>query len=116
MNAAYGKDNHVYSIFIADYKTYSASFYAYEIYATVAPGVDRIFPSASYLYIDNYFYNPREYFYNVGQKGSGVDANLENVIKNTILAYETSSTCYCYSSETTNIAKALTSFDRIVGA
>jgi hypothetical protein len=77
----------------------------------VAPGVDRIFPSASYMFIQTYIYNDRDYFYNVGQKGIGIDSNLENVIKNVILTYETTSTCGCYSSDISSISSALGQFD-----
>ena len=77
----------------------------------MAPGVDRIFPSASYLFIQADIYNDLDYYYYVGQKGIGIDSNLENVIKNVILTYETTSTCGCYLSDLSSISSALVQFD-----
>lgn len=39
--------------------------------------------------------NKRVYFSKIDQKGKGIDPALEKIIKNTIIAVETTNTCLC---------------------
>ena len=65
-----------------------------QLFATVGAGVDKVFPHHSYMFNYQLINSGRRvYFSKVGQKGSGIDATLQTVISNTIMAVETNRTC-----------------------
>jgi hypothetical protein len=81
------------------------------MFASVAPGVDRLYPTHSYMFALVKDYRSRNYVAYVNQKGIGIDGQTEGVIRNVILTYESHSTCICFTSDTSNIASALQSYD-----
>jgi hypothetical protein len=110
MNTHYKKNGsyYSYSVYSAYDKAYSWSIYDYySVYASVAPGVDRIYPTASYMFVLEYNWGSRNYLESVNQKGIGIDSQAEGVIRNTILTYESYSSCICSSTDNQNIAKAI---------
>ncbi len=112
MNTAYGiSAGYNYSVYLAYDYDYSWSVYNYYVFASVAPGVDRIFPRHSYMFVLDINNGIRDYVALMDQKGIGIDSNMESVIRNTILAYESYSSCICSTNDTSNIASALKSYD-----
>jgi hypothetical protein len=112
MNIAYGITGYSYSVYLALINAFSWTIYPYGgVYASVAPGVDRIYSSTSYMFVLEYNWGSRNYLESVNQKGIGIDSQTEGVIRNTILTYESYSSCICSSTDNQNIAYALQSYD-----
>jgi hypothetical protein len=62
MNTAYGRSGYSYSVYLAYDYDYSWSIYNYfSVFASVAPGVDRIYPRHSYMFVLQYNYGSRDY-------------------------------------------------------
>ncbi len=91
MNTYYKKNGsyYTYSVHLAYDNGYDWNiYYYYSVYASVAPGVDRIYPRHSYMFALQYNYGSRDYLASVNQKGVGIDSKMEVVIRNVILTYE----------------------------
>jgi hypothetical protein len=111
LNSSYGVSGEGFSVIQAGNEGYSWGIYSYGYYASVAPGVDRIFPNNSYMFLRQSINSlSRVYFPFPGQKGYGIDSTLETVIKNTILSVETTSTCSC-SGNSVSIRDLLNKYD-----
>lgn len=97
MNKAYGRSGVGFSVVQQGDEAYFDWFiYSFsKSYASVAAGVDKVFPRQSYMFIVQPDFSERVFFSEVGQKGSGINSTFETVINNIILAVETSSTCEC---------------------
>jgi hypothetical protein len=112
MNSSYGSDGYGFSIVQQGNASCTWAILTYNsVYASVAPGVDRIYPTYSYMFLKEPIYSGRAYLYGTGQKGSGINSTLEAVIKNVILSVETESSCLCYSGDSRSIATKLNEFD-----
>jgi hypothetical protein len=78
MNTAYGKSGYTYSVYLASsYGAFGWSIYSvYGVYASVAPGVDRINPSTSYMFVLQDSFGRRDYLAYVDQKADGIDSQM----------------------------------------
>jgi hypothetical protein len=80
MNTHYKKSGYVYSVYLAFDYDYGTWVYKYfEIFAAVAPGVDRIYPRHSYrfnLQKDHGSHGSRDYVSYVNQKGIGINSQM----------------------------------------
>jgi hypothetical protein len=115
MTAAYGGTTSYYGVVIQSNSTYSytdAAFYnaGGENYATLAPGVNKISPTWSYL---AYKLTAQPYLSFVAMKawgqGSGVNASTATAIQNIIYKNDGSAACTC--KNTYAISDALESYD-----
>ncbi len=62
MNTAYGITGYTYSVYLALKKAFTWGIYPYGgVFASVAPGVDRTYPSASYMFVLEYNWGSRNY-------------------------------------------------------
>lgn len=88
MRKAYGKDNNNFSVLQQGNDKYfgQTGFTSDQFYATVAPGVDKVFPNNSYMFFNSISGDDRFFVNFVGQKGEGIDSSKETVIKNIILS------------------------------
>ncbi len=113
MNTIYGYTDYTYSVYLALEKAFTWTIYPYGgVYASVAPGVDRIYPRHSYMFVLEKNWGSRNYLASVNQKGIGIDSQTEFVIRNIILKYESYSPCICSTTDNQNIAYALQSYDK----
>jgi hypothetical protein len=115
MTAAYGGTTSYYGVVIQSNSTYSYTNFAIynaggENYASLAPGVNKISPTWSYL---AYKLTAQPYLSFVVMKawgqGSGVNASTATAIKNAIYNYDGSAACTCKNTYT--IAIALNTYD-----
>lgn len=90
MNKTYGISDNGFSVIQQGDEGYcSWAIYSFtSVYASRAAGVDKVFPSYSYMFIQEPFSdtNQRVFLEKVGQKGNEINSTLEVVINNVILA------------------------------
>lgn len=119
MNNTYGSSSSGFSIIQNPINKASDSLYdnylvyiIFTEYATVA-GVDRIYPSNSYLFAKQgvSLISGRTNLFEFRERGYGMTDALENIIKNTILSVETQTYCGCYYSDLQSISDLLKNFD-----
>jgi hypothetical protein len=116
MTTAYGGSSNLYGVILQSNSTYTYTNLAVytanagENYATLAPGVNNIYPKWSYLVYSIYVQSYLTFDYiSYWSQGSGVSASTGDVIKNVIYKYDGTSTCTC--GNTYSIATALNSYD-----
>ena len=79
MNTHYKKNGsyYTYSVYLAYDYLFSWFVYSYySVYASVAPGVDRIYPTHSYMFVLQKNYGSRDYVAFENQKGIGINSQM----------------------------------------
>lgn len=77
MNDTYGQSSQQFSVIQMGNETnYSwAIFTSSQVYSSIAPGVDRLYPQLSYMFMMDPFYPgaSQVYLHELGQKGTGIN-------------------------------------------